>query len=153
MVVKDEIKALLAPITEAIFLADTPKSALEMLRNYDKIPAKSGLPFILLLLPLTESTGRVFTTVNCSFVLGTVTKKDYSTDERQVTTFTPILEPIYQKFEKLIRGGSHTIKSNARQNIEKINQYYWGQDSTILENYIDCIEVRNIELQILNKNC
>lgn len=152
MVVKDEIKLLFASIIEAVFLADTPKSALETLKTYDKSD-KSGLPFILLLLPITEKIGRSYTDVTVSFVLGTVTKHNYSTDERQTIKFTPILEPIYDKFEALIRSGNNKIKGNYSVVIEKINQYYWGQEATILNEYIDCIEVRNLELKIKNQNC
>lgn len=152
MVVKDEIQALLAPITEAVFLADTPKSALQHLQDLEHT-TKNGLPFILLLLPVTEKIGRGYTDVTVSFVLGTVTLQNFSTDERQLKTFTPILEPIFAKFEALIKSGNSKIKGNHNVIIEKINQYYWGQDSTILENYIDCIEVRNLELKIKNQNC
>jgi hypothetical protein len=152
MVVKDEIALLFASITEAVFLADTPKSALEHLQNLQHT-SKNGMPFILLLLPITEKRGTKYTDVSVSFVLGTVTRHDFSTDQRQLTTFTPILEPIFDKFERLIRVGNTRIKGNYGAIIEKINQYYWGQDSTILNEYIDCIEVKNIELKIKNKNC
>lgn len=152
MVVKDEIKALLAPITEAVFLADTPKSALiqlEVLKQTDK----NGVPFILLLLPVTENEDRSYTDVTVSFVLGTVTTQDLSTDERQLKTFTPILEPIYNKFKALIKSGNSKIKGNHMVKFNKINQYYWGQDATVLQNYIDCIEIRDLELKIKNTNC
>ena len=153
MVVKDEIKLLLAPITEANFLADTPKRALETLQKIDRTD-KSGQPFILMLLPVVEKVNRGYTDVTLSFVLGTVTKLNYSTDERQTVTFSPILEPIYAKFESLLKQGNHNIKSNYNITIEKTNQYYWGSEKIDgLDEYIDCIEVKNIELKIKNTIC
>ena len=156
MVVRDEIKELLASIkygdVPVLFLADTPKSALASLRSL-KLDGKGGQQFILLILPVDEVSDGRWTDVTCSFVLGTATEQAIDTDTRQIINFTPILEPIYAQFERLIRIGNHRIKSNYKQKITKINQYHWGQEQTILQEYIDCIEVKNVQLKIKNQNC
>ena len=107
----------------------------------------------MLILPVDEGSDGRWTDVTCSFVLGTATEQSIDTDTRQIINFTPILEPIYAQFERLIRIGNHRIKSNYKQKITKINQYHWGQEQTILQEYIDCIEVKNVQIKIKNQNC
>ena len=176
MVIKDEIlKALGATVQDdgytyakidtitgtdkSVFvMAEHPIVALERL-NELKGTILSGRPFILLLLDIQETVGKALINVSCDIVIGSVTNKSYSTDERYLNNFTPVLYPIYDEVMKRLENGSKTVLTQSWIDHEKWDRVLWGKqglygvDANIFDDYIDAIEVNQIKLTLTKSNC
>lgn len=160
MIVKDEILNCLNGIVinnkEVFIMAEHPIVALERL-NELKGTTLSGLPFILLLLDIKETFGVVDIEVSLDFVIGTISEKKFSTDERFEKNFTPILYPIFDKIIERLRNGSNTIKGQRALLFDKSDRVLWGKQGlygvtgNIFNDYIDAIEINNLKL-LLTKN-
>lgn len=176
MVIKDEIlKALGATVQDDGFtyakidtitgdnksvfiMAEHPIVALERL-NELKRTILSGRPFILLLLDIQEIVGKSLIDVSCDIIIGSVTNRSYSTDERYLNNFSPVLYPIYEAVMERLTNGSKTILQSSYIEHEKWDRVLWGKqglygvDANIFDDYIDAIEVNKINLKIKKLNC
>ena len=176
MVIKDEIlKALGATVQDDGFtyakidtitgdnnsvfvMAEHPIVALERL-NELKGTILSGRPFILLLLDIHEIVGKSLIDVSCDIIIGAVTNRSYSTDERYLNNFSPVLYPIYEAVMERLINGSKTILQSSYIEHEKWDRVLWGKqglygvDANIFDDYIDAIEVNKINLKIKKSNC
>lgn len=176
MVIKDEIlKALGATVQDdgytyakidtingdnksVFIMAEHPIVALERL-NELKRTILSGRPFILLLLDIQEIVGKSLIDVSCDIIIGAVTNRSYSTDERYLNNFTPVLYPIYEAAMERLTNGSKTIIQSSYIEHEKWDRVLWGKqglygvDANIFDDYIDAIEVNKINLKIKKSNC
>lgn len=176
MVIKDEIlKALGATVQDDGFtyakidtiigdnksvfvMAEHPIVALERL-NELKGTILSGRPFILLLLDIQETVGKALINVSCDMVIGAVTNRTYSTNERYLNNFTPTLYPIYDEVMERLTNGSKTILQASYIDHEKWDRVLWGKqglygvDANIFDDYIDAIEVNKINLKLKKSNC
>ena len=176
MVIKDEIlKALGATVQDDGFtyakidtitgdnksvfiMAEHPIVALERL-NELKRTILSGRPFIMLLLDIQEIVGKSLIDVSCDIIIGAVTNRSYSTDERYLNNFTPVLYPIYEAVMERLTNGSKTILQSSYIEHEKWDRVLWGKqglygvDANIFDDYIDAIEVNKINLKIKKSNC
>ena len=92
-------------------------------------------------------------------VIVTFTDRNYHAEERMKYSFKPILTPIYLEFVKQIRLNSNFILySELLIPHTKINRLSWGQSALFTEreagsDFIDAIDIQNLELIIKNKIC
>jgi hypothetical protein len=94
--------------------------------------------------------------VTLHFIIAKGTKRDYKADERYTHNFKPFLYPIYEEFLKQIVADKnfqvYTIDKIPRQ---KWDRLYWGRaglygnEGNVFNDYLDCIEIKNLKLKIL----
>ena len=95
--------------------------------------------------------------VTCTLVIVTDTSKDYTAAERYTYTFDPILTPLYNLFLATLLEADNieTTEGNWFKHT-KIDRLYWGKNglygnsANIFNDYIDAIEINNLELIINN---
>lgn len=94
-------------------------------------------------------------------IIAKATKPEYKSDERYTYNFKPYLYPIYQHF--LVELDKHKLFMNypGTDGIEhtKIDRLFWGREglyaneANIFEDFLDCIEIRDLELNVYSKIC
>ena len=82
--------------------------------------------------------------------------KDWTAEERMVNNFKPILYKIYHQL--LIEIDLHTAFVTQHDKLIRhglIDRYYWGeQQKQVLDDVVDCLELRNLQLTVDNNyNC
>ena len=121
------------------------------LNELDKVPAgkTKQYPLIALIMPFTESNGKdQFIQSEVSLTIGFITS---STDD--YTNSFSILYPLYELFlQKLIDSKRFNNIDEGLIPHDKTDLLNWSStNNNILNDKIDAIEVKNLELQ-LNKN-
>ena len=136
----------------------------KILAGMSKTPVASAnkYPLIGLFSPFVENrTDYKVTSVSLKFIIATVTKKDYTNEERLENSFKSILHPVYNTFIEEIKK-SRAIQKNA-QNIVKhkyVDNYrygsygIYGDGERKFDDAIDGIDISDMELEIKNNlNC
>jgi len=97
--------------------------------------------------------------VTLHIIIAMVTKPEYKATVRYERNFKPILLPIYASFKKhLVKSKAFRFAGSKPKGL-KINRLYWGREgllkneSNIFEDWIDCIEVKKIQIKVNQKNC
>lgn len=95
-------------------------------------------------------------TVN--MIIATRTDPNYNSEKRKEKIFKPILYPIYEALiERLSKNPAFMGQGTVRH--RKIDHYFWGRESVygseanIFKDWIDCIEIKNLNLKLYQKNC
>lgn len=93
-----------------------------------------------------------------SMVIATITKQTYTAEQRKEINFKPVLQPI--KEELINQISRHAQFTNRDELIyTEIERYYWGRNGlygntgNIFNDFIDCIELQNISVNVLKKIC
>jgi len=81
--------------------------------------------------------------------------------ERDVTNFEPVLTPIYLELMEQISLRRDLFQLTAREMIrhESIYRYYWGKqglwgnNKNIFNDWVDCIEIKDLKLKINSNYC
>lgn len=127
------------------------------LNELDKVPAGKAkqYPLIALIMPFTESNGKdQFIRSEVSLTIGFIVSStdDYTNPQRYINSFS-ILYPLYELFlQKLIDSKRFNNIDEGLIPYDKTDLLYWSStNNNILNDKIDAIEVKNLELQ-LNKN-
>lgn len=95
-------------------------------------------------------------TASVNVILCTDTKPEYEARQRYAETFTPLLYPMYEEFVKCLRLSPYVYAISP--SYTKIDRLYWGREGlygntgNVFNDFIDAIELNNIELKIL-QNC
>ena len=120
-------------------------------------------PLIALFLDAEEDRGNdigVDAEVTLNLIIARSTKSDFIADQRLELNFKPILYPIYEEFLlQLYLSGKFLVKSKDAIKHQKIDRFFWGTESNknnkanIFNDYIDCIEIKNLKLKVLKSNC
>lgn len=150
-------------LAQLIYLWGHPLEIVTTLQEYTKNPVKESRKFPLIAL-FTDIVVRrhqpigFFGSVRLNMVIANITKPEYKAAERLAVNFQPILQPIKEELIRQIdrhpqwtHGGEVTY--------EEIERYYWGKQGlygnqgNIFNDYIDCIELREINLNIKKKQC
>ncbi len=94
------------------------------------------------------------------FIIAMSTLPEYKADQRQARNFDPILYPIYEAFLKAIAASPFTMEySVSKISHTQIDRMYWGRDGlagvegNIFDDWIDCIELKDLSLKINRKVC
>lgn len=100
----------------------------------------------------SDATVRIF--------IATRTDPTYNSEQRKVKSFKPILYPIYLELMNQIElSGKFVIQGHDRQQLRKTDHYFWGRESlfgkdgNFFTDWIDCIELENLNLKTYLKRC
>jgi len=148
------------------YLYGHPLEVINTLSEYEKHPKMKfkKYPLIILFQDFEETKGRhqaINADVSLNLVICTNTLAKYKSAERYELNFKPVLYPLYDLFlEKLERSGYFSGALGNFQHV-KIDRMYWGKnglysnEGNVFNDRLDAIEIRNLELSVLNKsnNC
>lgn len=117
-------------------------------------------PIICLYSPYTEEISGKIRVVNLDILIAVNTLKEYTNEQREQTSFSEVLRPIYQLLIKEI-GKDKRIASNYSGVIphRKTENYRYGRkgvdggDGKPFRDFIDAIEIGNLELTIKDLKC
>lgn len=108
-----------------------------------------------------NSTPGIAYKVKLHFIIARATLPSYKSDERYAFNFKPFLYPIYQHL--MLGLAKHKMFMNypGPDGVPhtKIDRMFWGREglytseANVFEDFLDCIEVRNLELNIYSKFC
>lgn len=156
-------------ITGVHYMAGHPLEVTNRLSDRGKNgKAFEKYPLIALFLDVPEekNAGIGFESeIRADLIIARSTASSLIAEERDTKNFKPVLDPIYREFMKQINeitfGHWKPFQTAGVTKIEhtKINRYFWGKE-TFMKNvannfndYIDCIEIRDLRLKINFKNC
>lgn len=115
----------------------------------EKVSDKSGIQF----------------EVSLHLIIARITDNDYDATKRYTENFKPFLYPIYFELLNQIHlssfGRWKPFLTKAPELIEhtKIDRLYWGKEGlyanegNVFNDFIDCIEIKDLKLLINIKNC
>lgn len=166
----DIIGSVVSEVNETIpceYLYGHPLEITNILSSWGKDDTKkfSRFPLICLYQDFEETKGEnqmINSLVSLKVVIITNTEKDYNSIERYTNTFKTVLYPLYNLFmDKLAHSGMINNSDPALIPHKKIDRLYWGKfnlygnTGSMFNDYIDAIELQNLELEILNnfKKC
>lgn len=143
-----------------------PLEVINTLTEYEKHPKMKLMkyPLIVLFQDFEEAKGRhqgIDSDVSLNLIICTNTLAKYKSAERYELNFKPVLYPLYDLFlEKLASCGYFSGTLGNFQHT-KIDRMYWGKnglyasEGNIFNDRLDAIEIKNLELSVLNKsnNC
>lgn len=97
----------------------------------------------------------IYAEVFLNIVLCHHSMQNYKSTERKVKVFEPVLYPIYYEFlNQLYLHPSIHVMSDEMIQHDKTDRYYWGTTKVgKTSDYVDAIEMDNIQLKIKYENC
>lgn len=98
--------------------------------------------------------------VNLHLIIARATDPNYKADKRYNVNFKPILYPVYQEFINQLKLSRYfDIPASGNFQHTKIDRLYWGREGlygnekNVFNDYIDCIEIRDLKLKVKQKRC
>ena len=86
--------------------------------------------------------------VSFHLVIAINTLPEYTSEERSVINFIPVLQPIYDQFIISTHKSGYFRETNWRKvKCTKTNRMHWGKNS-VANDFIDAIEITNLKLNI-----
>jgi len=103
----------------------------------------------------------LFGSFNLNFIIMHQTEQTYKIDDRDRKVFKPVLWPIYYEFLNQIAKSGWVFGSNETTGEFKhqvIKRAFWGNrnlqgSASILNDYVDALEVKNLIVKINYSNC
>jgi hypothetical protein len=103
----------------------------------------------------------MYGTAKLNLIIANDTKPEYYAEERYSNNFVPILYPIYTEFMTQLRNHKQfEFKSQDEIKHTLIERLFWGREGLYgntaneFNDFIDCIEIQNLEITIRKKrNC
>ena len=93
-------------------------------------------------------------------IIAGATRQDYKAPERYEKNFKPVLYPIYSEFlHQLSLHPAFISQSAWKIPHTKTDRLYWGREGlwgnegNIFNDWIDCIEIRDLRLKVKTKLC
>lgn len=129
---------------------------------WGKSPKTSPLkfPIICLYSPFTEERDAEDARVSLEFILMVNTEKDYTNEDRELISFDKVLRPIYRLFMDEIRGDRRfasdyrgVVPHQYTENYRYGRVGVLGPDGKPFRDFIDAIEIKNLELTIKKEKC
>lgn len=129
---------------------------------WGKSPKTSPLkfPIICLYSPFTEERDAEDARVSLEFILMVNTEKDYTNEDRELISFDRVLRPIYRLFMGEIRGDRRfasdyrgVVPHQYTENYRYGRVGVLGPDGKPFRDFIDAIEIKNLELTIKKEKC
>jgi len=94
-------------------------------------------------------------TASLNLIIAHWTQQDYTAAQRLANVFKPVLYPIKKEFlNRLQRHVMFTTPGELKYT--EIDRYFYGstiENKNVFNDYIDCIEIQNIQVTIQNKIC
>ena len=98
--------------------------------------------------------------IKVRIIIANLTSPDYRSEDRYRINFLPILYPIYAEFMSQLAKSNYFIRNNGLMiKHEMIDHLHWGKESYYghsayeMHEYIDGIEIANLELKLNIPNC
>jgi hypothetical protein len=122
-------------------------------------------PLIILQLDVEskyEGISNSFSYSDITIYICNLTEPTYRASDRLTESFDKVLYPIYEKFITALLRHPAIVPNQTVDNTShtKVDRFYWGsQDNNnstanIFDDYLDAIEIKKLELNIINyKNC
>lgn len=129
---------------------------------WGKSPNTSPLkfPIICLYSPFTEERDAEDARVSLEFIIMVNTEKNYSNEDRESISFDKVLRPIYRLFMDEIRGDRRfasdyrgVVPHQYTENYRYGRVGVLGPDGKPFRDFIDAIEIKNLDLTIKNVKC
>lgn len=129
---------------------------------WGKSPKTSPLKFPLICLysPFTEERDAEDVRVSLEFIIMVNTEKDYTNEDRELISFDKVLRPIYRLFMDEIRGDRRFVSDYRGVVPHQYTENYrygrvgvLGPDGKPFRDFIDAIEIRNLDLTVKNVKC
>lgn len=177
-IVVDEINTVVdrvsAELTPKLALLDTaitgvhyshghPMEIIQTLREKDqsKTFKFKRYPLIALFQDFPEDHSQIGfqAEVTLHLIIARMTNPEYKAHDRYAKNFKPFLYPIYQRFiYELGRHKAFKISTGTPKHT-KIDRLFWGKSGLLgntentFEDWIDCIEIKNLKLLVNLKTC
>jgi hypothetical protein len=149
------------------YLYGHPIEVVNTLSEWTKSPTlkMKKFPLIVLFQDFEEQKGKhqsINSSVSLNMVICMNTLPSYKSHDRYDATFKTVLYPLYDLFiSKLATCGYFHNASESLISHVKIDRVFWGKSglngntANAFNDYIDAIEIKNLDLDILNqfKNC
>lgn len=128
----------------------------------DKESKAMRFPLVALLRDFQEEENPeigIETEARVTLLIATRTEPTYNSEKRKVVSFVPVLYPIWEALKKQIAWGVEFNNSGNGLNVTRIDHYFWGKEgiygseANIFNDWIDCIEIRDLNLKIKPLNC
>lgn len=116
-------------------------------------------PLIALIEPFPQQKGisQIEARLKLRFLIATYTSRELKADERLELNFKPILFPVYDAFIREIKHSEYfrteEIKHTLVNHFEIGKETLEGYDGSVFNDHIDAIELKDMELDIKNKQC
>lgn len=119
-------------------------------------------PLIALFQDFGERNTRDFgiSEATINIILARATRPDYTAEERYNYNFKPFLYPMYDRLLSWIeRSGNFLVYNKNLIQHEKIDRLFWGNSglygnkANVFNDWIDCIEIKNMRLRFYNNKC
>ncbi len=92
---------------------------------------------------------------NLNLIIANWTEQKYTSTERLEKVFKPILYPIKKEFlNQFYKHINFTFPGELQYT--EIDRYYYGstiENKNVFNDYVDCIEIQNLQVTINNKTC
>jgi hypothetical protein len=148
-------------LPQLVYLWGHPLEVVNTLQEYTKNPVKETQKFPLVALFTDIPVRRnqpigFFGNTRLHLVVANITKSEYKAPERLALNFQPILQPIKDELVNQITK-HHQWTMAGLLVYEEIERYYWGKQGlygnqgNVFNDYIDCIELRDLSINIYNK--
>jgi hypothetical protein len=99
--------------------------------------------------------------VTLHMIIARSTEPTYKSSDRYDNNFKPVLYPIYGELMKQIIKSPYFMGAQSVNQLShtKIDRLYWGREGlyknegNVFNDFIDCIEIRDLELKLNINNC
>ncbi|KAF0193984.1 MAG: Uncharacterized protein FD166_3610 [Bacteroidetes bacterium] len=144
------------------YLHGHPKEITATLTEMTRNPTASAqkYPLIALFQDFEEDLSGDFLKVKLQMIIAVMTKNTLSAPDRYAVSFRPFLYPIYGELIKVISRSGYFNESTEKQVKHiKVDRLFWGRnglygnEGNIFNDYIDCIEIKDLRLNVKLKNC
>lgn len=129
-------------------------NALTIKDQQEQVYSYQKYPLIALITDIPEERTKFGINAKVRLLIMTLTDPNYSTAQREIYTFAPILYPLYEQLISALKQ-SRTFAGDMDKHT-KTNRYFWGTQlammngKTIMNDHIDAIEIDDLELSIYN---
>lgn len=159
---KEEVQTIVSKITIAplYYMFGHPKEVVARLQELTQGTTTKDKKYPLIALfadiPVDKKIIGFYGSAKMTIIIATLTDPKLTAEQRIEKTFKPILQPIKEQLVNLIyRHKQFSFPDEL--NYTEIEHYYWGKaglygnDGNIFNDYIDAIELNNIEVLIKNR--
>lgn len=109
-------------------------------------------------IPVVKDVNGFYGRAKLQMVIANITEQNLTAAQRLAKNFKPLLQPI--KEELLLQISQHVQFTEPGELFyTEIERYYWGKNGlygntgNIFNDFIDCIELRDIQVTVKNKIC
>lgn len=137
------------------------KDVLDIATKSDKT-SPSKFPLIALFCPITEERNSMdyFAKAKVSLIIACSSNREWSNEERHITSFKNILRPIYNRFitilledERFDWGYEGKVNHGYSENYSYGRYGAYTEKGDVLSETIDAINIKSMEIIINNPNC